>query len=237
MDNLNISSNHILLKSVAEELRLPLVQISRLSESKNDDKQTIIGNLKIIESSADLALQLLESYILGLDYNDGQKQIELSPITMGAVFNDVAHQVHKIANQNNCDIELEIKNTHPIMGNYEAIKLAFINIANSILVSTDTNEIKERRSMTLSVFSKGPKNFAGIYTNNLNITRSSWERSLLMFEKSRQKMPNFSANNCSGFYVAHNILETMSSTLIPSKHNGMRGLAADFKLSHQMQLV
>ncbi len=237
LNNLDVDSSHILLKSVAEELRLPLVQISRLSETSLARGGQLLEDMKLIESSADLALQLLESYILGLEFSNKQKQIDLSPITMGAVLNDVAHQIHKVANQNNCDIEVAIKTSHPIMGNYEAIKLAYINIANSLITSHDANDSKKRRSITFSVFGNGPRNIAGVYTQDLNISRLSWERSLAIFEKTRQKMPDFTSTNGSGFYVAHTILEAMSLTLVPSKHNGLKGLAAGFPLSHQLQLV
>ena len=78
---------------------------------------------------------------------------------------------------------------------------------------------------------------AGVYGNNLQISKSSWEKSLAIFDRSRQKMPDFSSINGSGFFVATSILESMSLSLNPSKYRGHKGLAAAFPLSQQLQLI
>lgn len=232
-----VNSDQFLLKSVAEELRLPLVQISRLAELSRSSANDLSSDMKTIESSADLALQLLESYILGVELSDNQREIELSPITVGAVMNDVAHQVHKIADQNNCDILLSIKTSKPIMGNYEAIKMAYLNIAHSIILANNSQVDKKRKSIIFAVYGKGTKNMAGVYGNDVQINKTSWEKSMSMFHKTRQKIPEFSSINGSGFFVASSILESMSLSLHPSKYKGNKGLVAGFPLSQQLQLI
>ena len=139
-----VGADQYLLKSIAEELRLPLVQISRLAELSQASKYDFASNIRSIESSADLAIQLLESFILGVEFSDRQREIELSPITIGAVMNDVAHQLHRLASQNDYDIELSIKSAHPIMGNYEAIKMAYLNIAHTIITGDNSSDGKKR---------------------------------------------------------------------------------------------
>lgn len=235
--NNTVGADQYLLKSIAEELRLPLVQISRLAELSQASKYDFASNIRSIESSADLAIQLLESFILGVEFSDRQREIELSPITIGAVMNDVAHQLHRLASQNDYDIELSIKSAHPIMGNYEAIKMAYLNIAHTIITGDNSSDGKKRKSIVFAVYNRGPKNMAGVYGNNLQISKSSWEKSLAIFDRSRQKMPDFSSINGSGFFVATSILESMSLSLNPSKYRGHKGLAAAFPLSQQLQLI
>lgn len=232
-----VGVDQYLLKSIAEELRLPLIQISRLAELNLQNQKIDQKDIKKMESSADLAIQLLESFILGVEYSDRQIEIELSPITIGAVLNDVAHQVNKLATANNYDIELSVKSAHPVMGNYEAIKMAYLNIAHTIITGSTRHENNRRSSLVFAVYNRGPKNMAGIYSNNLDINKNVWERSINNFEKSRQKMPEFSHINGSGFFVASSILEAMSLELGPSKFHGDKGLAAGFPLSQQLQLV
>jgi light-regulated signal transduction histidine kinase (bacteriophytochrome) len=237
LKDITINSNQFLLKSVAEELRLPLVQISRLAELSRSSYSDSSDEMKTIESSADLALQLLESYILGVELGDKQKEIELSPITIGAVMNDVAHQVYRIANQNNCDIELLIKTSKPIMGNYEAIKMAYLNIAHSIILANSSIGNTKRKSVIFAVYGRGPKNMAGVYGNDIQINKTSWEKSMSIFYKTRQKIPEFSSINASGFFVASSILDSMSLSLNPSKYKGRKGLVAGFPLSQQLSLI
>jgi len=232
-----VNSDQYLLKSVAEEIRSPLVQISRLSELARDGKSNVFEQLEMIESSADIALQLLESYILGIELDDKQREIELSPITIGAVFSDVAHDVSRLAKNNNFDIEMSIKTQKPIMGNYEAIKLAYINIAHEIILNCSLEDNQKRKNITFAVISKSDQSMAGIYANNMDINKATWEKSMQIFRKTRQKIPDFSSGNGSGFFVASSILESMSLTLGPSKFKGNKGLSAAFPLSHQLSLV
>ena len=58
-----------------------------------------------------------------------------------------------------------------------------------------------------------------------------------IFYKTRQKIPEFSSINASGFFVASSILDSMSLSLNPSKYKGRKGLVAGFPLSQQLSLI
>ena len=71
-----------LMRALAEELKLPLMQISRSAELGQLDSG---NNLQIIETTASNALRLLDGYILTTQLMGEQQQLEIEPVSVTAV--------------------------------------------------------------------------------------------------------------------------------------------------------
>src|ERR1700676_2245607 len=87
-----------LLKAVAEQLKLPLLQIARRAELGQALPQDLAA-WQQIQISADVALAMVEHYLFGLDFIEKQAALLLEPVSVSSVLNDVAHELSPMARQ------------------------------------------------------------------------------------------------------------------------------------------
>ena len=101
-----------LFLAMAEELKLPLQYIARQAELRTMQLQAVQKDaisstmhssgtqacLKDILTSADMSLQLLDSYLLSLRLSlDPAIKLELEPVSVSAVLYDTASQLQDVA--------------------------------------------------------------------------------------------------------------------------------------------
>src|SRR5579871_2514714 len=85
-----------LLKAVAEQLKLPLMQLARGAELNATETVLPWRNL---QASADTALTMVDSYLYGLAIVEGQQELLLEPVSMPMILGEVAHQLAPLARQ------------------------------------------------------------------------------------------------------------------------------------------
>ncbi len=231
-------ADQFLLKAIAEELKLPLTRIARLAELGYllKDPQAIDGQLRAIEHNSDVAMRLVESYLIGLQLASTQQVLDLEPLSIGSVLNDTAHQLSGIAAEYGVDIEILIHGKQRlIMGNLKGIKAAFLNIGSTLIATQPQTD--HRSSIVLASYPYGSEMVAGIYGDQSLISPKIWERGLGLYGRARQPIQSLSATNGAGLFVADTIFRAMSTRLRPSHHQRKSGLAANLSLSRQLRLV
>jgi hypothetical protein len=85
------SASERLLPVLAEELRLPLLQIVRQSEAPDDAAQA----LQTIGLSAAQALWFVDTYLLSQQLQ--QASLSLEPVAISAVLDEAAHSLSGLA--------------------------------------------------------------------------------------------------------------------------------------------
>src|SRR6266568_3187421 len=90
-----------LLRALAEQLKVPILQIARSAELA---QTTGVGStFKEIEYTADMTIKLIDSYLLSVRLQS-LPTLEMQPVSVSAVLQDAAHYLSKLAYKYGCDL-------------------------------------------------------------------------------------------------------------------------------------
>lgn len=219
------ASDGSLLTAMAEDLKLPLLQIARSSE--------LIG-MKEQQRTAEMAMRLIDGYILGLQ-TDTQMNLELEPVTLSSVLYDVAEELVPLAKQAGYELEIAVSGKlGPVMGNRRVLQHAFTLLGYELLQAA---EDEEKPRFTLATHGTKGGVVAGVYTNNTRLTSDAMRRARALVGSAHQILPVGSASNGAGIFIADNLIKSLASTLRVTRYHKQAGLAATFLQSQQLKLV
>ncbi|MBA3758644.1 hypothetical protein H0X10_03375 [Candidatus Saccharibacteria bacterium] len=214
-----------LLLALAEELKLPLLQIARTSEFSGSEA---------VQRTAEMALKLVDGYVLGLQSTD-QVSLRLEPVTLASILYDTAEALAPIAKQQGYELRVDIGGKFgPVMGDRHTLQTAFTVLGYELMTvpAEDTASV-----LTLATHRGKPGIVAGIFTNNTLLTKDSLRRARALVGTARQTMPTGSASNGVGIFIADNLLKNLSTSLNLARHHKQTGLATSLLPSRQLQLV
>lgn len=224
-----------LLASVAEQLKLPLLQIAQYAElaSMNGGGS---AHTDLIHGRAEAALLLLDSYLLGLSLAEKQMELELEPVSLSSLLHDVAHRLDETAKQYGVPLELHIGGKfEPVMAHAQGLQSALMSLGFACIEAHPTQGLE--RPLRLSVHRTRRGITAGVYGIADSVGQEALSMGRQLKGRARQMLPTFSAGNAAGVYVADVILQAMATELCVSRYHLQRGLAATFSPSKQLQLV
>ena len=230
--------NHssLLLRSVAEELKLPLLQIGREAELQNLIANNNPVDLKRIQTNADIALLLVDSYLLGLELNELQSELILEPVSLSAALNDAAHTLSRFANQYNAKFELSSSGKYgPVMAHAAGLKAALLSLGYSLIGVSPIES--EQRQVILGVHQSARGLVAGVYGDFENLDGSHLKQARLLCGRARQPFRMLTSGSAAGVFVADTIFKAMHTNLSVSRHQNRAGLAATMQPSKQLVLV
>ena len=107
MQQLDSQEAVLLLRSIAEQLKVPLTAISRQVELDALVRRES-SDLHSISVHAATALHLVDSYLLGLQLHASQTELTLEPVSVSSLLTEAAHDLHGLAKQYDTDLELHI---------------------------------------------------------------------------------------------------------------------------------
>ena len=227
------AGNDRLLQAMAEELKLPLLQIARQAELLAGDKVDA-ATLQEIELSATQALWFVDSYLLSQQLLQ-QSSLELEPVAVSAALQEAAHVLEALAKQHNCSLELQLDGRFaPVMAHRLGLQTALIGLG-SALITAAQNEAKPR--LILAAHRSHGGVVAGIFSQTEGLSQAVYERGRLLYGKARQPLQEFSAGPGAGVFVADALFGSMDSHLRVAKHHSLTGLAATLQPSRQLSLV
>ena len=120
-----------LLLSVAEQLKLPLLQIARQAEI---GRLTKTADLQTIQTTADAALRLLDNYVLGVRLALDQHELETEPVSVSAVLYDSGQELTRLANTYGVDLELHIGGRFgTVMANRVGLQSALVSLGSALI--------------------------------------------------------------------------------------------------------
>jgi len=234
-----VENNKSLLQAVAEELKIPLTKIARYAELTQSDlgSKNIDDYLELINRNTASAIQLIDSYLIGLSLATSNSQLNLSPISVGSVLNDAAHELSPIAKDYNVKMELNVSGRQRlVMSNKAGLKAAFISIGSTFITGQNPNTKKS--IIRLTSFPREHVVVAGVFADHLPLNRSSWKQAQNLIGRSRKPINTLSGGTAgAGLFVADSIIRAMSHELKSSKHQSKPGLAVSLAYSQQLHLV
>jgi hypothetical protein len=226
-----------LLSSMAEHMKLPLLQIARRAELGKliNDSQDALND---IEQIANGSLKLIDSYLLSIVLAKAQNNLHLEPVSISAVMNDVAHALSKLAKQYQCDLELHIAGKYePIMAHREGLEAAITSLGFVFIEAQNAQSHERQPVVKLAAHRSRQGIVAGTFADTEDLGTDVYRRALGLYGRARQPLNQLTSATGAGVFVADSLLASMSTKLRVARHQKLTGLAATFMPSHQMSLV
>jgi hypothetical protein len=227
------ASQERLLKALAEQLKLPLLQIAREAELATASKD--VSALRSIGYTADMALRLVDSYLLSVQLQS-LPVLELEPVSVSAMLQDTAHRLNQLAKQYNCDLEVHLGGKYePVMAHRSSLEAAYATLGYAFVESTPDSGQKHK--VVLGAHRSQNGLVTGIFGNQEGLNADMYRRGKALFGTAHQPVPGMSASSGAGIFVADALLKQMETPLRVSRHQKLSGLAATLLPSHQLSLV
>lgn len=222
-----------LLKALAEQLKLPLLQIARQAELGASKQDT--ASLSSIQYTADMALRLVDSYLLSVQLQ-ALPVLELEPVSVSALLQETAHRLNKLAKQYNCELEVQLSGKYqPVMAHRQSLEAAFATLGYAFIESTPEEGMQHK--VVLGVHKTSAGLVTGIFGNQDGLSADMLKRGKALFGSAHQSVPDLSSTSGAGIFVADTLLTQMDTPLHLSRHNKLSGLAATLLPSQQLSLV
>ncbi|HEX3568112.1 MAG TPA: hypothetical protein VHT70_00350 [Candidatus Saccharimonadales bacterium] len=227
-----------ILRSIAEQLKLPLLHIARQAELGGDAPEKDRAALQNMQTSAESALNLVDSYLLGLQLVQDQSSLALEPVTLSSVLLDAAHELDAFARQYGVLLELEITGRFaPVMAHRAGLRATFLSLGYALIEALPSLADARHHRLTLATHRTPAGVIAGLYTQGSILTTEQFRVAQGLCGKARQPLTGLSPSSGAGVFVADAILRAMASCLRVGRYQNMTGLAATLQPSQQLQLV
>jgi len=227
-----------LLQLLAEQIKLPLMQIARQAElaSVSDQPIKLLG---VIEDTADSSLKLLDSYLLSLRLAGVKSSIQLEPVSVSAVLNETAQSLSNLAKQYDCKLELHLAGRYePIMAHRAGLEAALTSLGY-VFIEAQSVLPKHNDTPVIKLAAHRGKNgiVAGMFANLDGLSSDVYKRAHHLFGQAHQPLSHLTAGSGAGVFVADSLLQSMSARLRVAHHQKLSGLAATFATSSQLNLI
>ncbi len=233
--NQQVLSQHLLL-SVAEQIKLPLLQIARQAELAALSANP--ANLDRIQTTADMALHLLDSYVLGVRLaTDTDQLFETEPVSISSVLYDVGSKLQPLARAYDVKLDMHLDGKYgPVMAHREGLLSALVSLGYALIEALPAIERPQLR-LQLAAHRCRYGVVAGLYCEAEELSTEALRSGRELYGRARQPLTNLSAGSGAGVFVADALLRAMQTELTVSRHHKLRGLGAVLQPNPQMQLV
>jgi hypothetical protein len=228
-----------LLLNVAEELKMPLMQIARLAESERlSSRHDVSQNSCIIEATAESALQLIDNYALGIRLSLEPQNFDIESVSVSSVLYDTCHQLDALAKTYGVNLELNVSGRYgPVEANRRGLQAALASLGAALIEALPAIDGKRQLNLQLATHRSRYGIVAGIYSETKNVSTRTLSSARRLGMASRQPLVNLSHKGGSGVFVAEAILRAMNLSLTTSRHNNLYGIATILQPNHQLELI
>jgi hypothetical protein len=223
-----------LLLSVAEQLKLPLMQIGRQAEL---GQLHGTADLPSIQTTADSALRLLDNYVLGVRLSLSPEPLAIEPISIASVLYDASQQLRTTAKAYGVELELSIGGKYEtVMAHRQGLQAALTSLGIALIEALPALETKQLK-LRLATHRCRYGIVAGLYTDSEQVTAEALRQGNRLHGRARQPLATMSHSSGAGVFVADAILRSMDLELTASRHRRLYGLGAVLQPNHQLQLL
>jgi hypothetical protein len=223
-----------LLLSVADELKLPLMQIARLAELGRLNGE---ADLKNIQATADSALRLLDNYVLGVRLALEPKELAVEPVSIASVLYDTGQQLDSLAKSYGVSLELNVTGRlGTVMAHRQGLQAALTSLGSALIEALPALESSQLK-LQLATHRSRYGIVAGLYADTERLTDTALERGRKLHGNSRQPLTNLTHTSGAGIFVADTILRAMHLKLHASRHRRLYGLGTVLPANNQLHFV
>lgn len=225
------NSDERMLRALAEQFKLPLLQIARQAELAAD---TDHPQLASINSIAEMTLRLVDGFLLSIEQD--QQELDLEPVSVSSLLYDTAQLLSPIARQHDCEIEVHLSGKYgPAMAHEKSLQAALMLLGYSLVEARTEESTTHRLVLAAHRSSKGL--VTGLFDNQPGLSTDMFRRGRALYGHARQAMPSVVAGSGAGIFVADSLLKSMAAPLHLAKHHSLTGLATTLIPSKQLQFV
>ncbi|MDB5160972.1 MAG: hypothetical protein JWO96_352 [Candidatus Saccharibacteria bacterium] len=235
-----LAEQKALLIALSDDLTLPLLQIRsslELLEHADFSKKTAREQSRIMLMSAENGLQLTEAYRLVLQL-EKLHELPLEPVAIGAVLEEVAHQLSPYAWEYSTRVEVDVQGRlAPVLAHPPSLAAA-IQCLSSSLIRAQVGQKKDKNyRIILGAHRAGGEISTGVFTNMQGLSDRTLRAARSLVGNSRQPMNSLPSGAASGVLIADVLCAAMWQPLRAAAHRNMNGLAVTIPASKQLQFV
>ena len=225
-----------LLFGLAQQMKVPLVNIARRAEVAAAVPGE--GELRSIRTTAEAALWLLDSYLLGLRLvGQDALTIETEPVSISGVLYDIAQQLQPFARAYGVELGLRVDGKFGlVMAHPRALHAAIVSLGYAMIEALPAQP-DAQLELQLSAHRCRYGIVAGLYCQTEQVTSRMLQIGRELQGQARQPLSTLSHTSGAGIFVADAILHAMQTRLNVSRHRHLYGLGAVLPLNPQLQLV
>jgi hypothetical protein len=228
-------AHQALLRSIAEQLKMPLMYIARQAEFYRGEETIDPLTFRDMQTNADMALRLVDSYILGLDLATKQLNLQLEPVSISSTLYDIAHDLTPLLRQRNTELQLVLAGKYgEVMAHKQGLMAALYNVG-SVLSEIEAAD-SEKHTIRIVAHHSPCGIIAGMYVDQ-SVATPSLTRGKASRHEARQPFAEATAQNGAGIFVADAIFASMNTKLRFGRFRGTHGLAATLQPNRQLQLI
>jgi len=225
-----------LLISLAEQLKLPFIQISNEVELCSNGYNFDFSKVQTI---SDNALSLLEAYSLSLRLASRlEYELVTESVSISSILYEALIELKSIAKLYDVQLELDINGKHgPVAVHRQGLQAAFVGLASSLIEALPAQANKKNPVLYLASHRSRYGLVAGIYSSFPDLNNRVLNRGRSLQAYSRQPLMNLSQSSASGIFIADSILKALKLNLHASRHNNLSGFGVILRPSHQLSFV
>lgn len=239
-----------LFLAMAEGIKQPLMHIAHSAELAGASAVAesaapaggALGSLADIRRTADMSLQLLDSYALSLRLSlQPTSRLELEPVSVSSVLHDTAHELQHAAAQYGVRLQLNVKGRYePVLANRQALQAALVSLGYGLIEALPAAAgVGSGQQLRLQLASHRTKQgiVAGVYGQLEGLTPQTFRQARGLHGRVRQPFVAGLPGSGAGIFVADTILAAMASRLRVGRYQKLSGFAVTLPASEQLQLV
>ncbi len=218
-----------LFMALAEQLKVPLLQIARLSELSG---KTVLPRISVVSEHA---LRLVDAY--SQSYAQKQTKLLLEPLTTGAVLYDVAIALQPFAKQWDYTIEIDQQGKGvPIMAHRESLK-TMLTLLGASLIEASAEDADIPHYLVLGTHRSARGTVVGAFSNHVALSQRALQLTRELHGRATQAVPSLGLAGGAGLAIADKLSEQMHAPLRAYRHRSLTGIGSLLSPSHQLQLI
>lgn len=218
-----------LFMALAEQLKVPLLQIARLSEVSGEVA------LPRISAISEHALRLVDAYSQVNAQN--QTKLLLEPLTTSAVLYDVVVQLEPFAKQWDYTIEIDQQGKGvPIMAHRQSLSTMLTLLGASLIESGGEAEDTPRH-LVLGTHRSARGIVVGAFSSQVELSQKALQLTRELHGRAAQAAPSLGLSGGAGLAIADQLSEQIHAPLRAYRHRSLTGIGSLLQPSRQLQFV
>ena len=236
-----VTAQRALLAALSDDLSLPFLQIKTGVELlAADDFAQEAARIQSghINSSVQAGLKLIEAYRFLLK-SDELINLNLEPVAIGAILEEVAHQLSPLAQDYSTRIEVDVQGRlAPVLAHQPSLSSALQVLATSLIrAQAAQTEQKEYRLVLGAHRSLDGLVAAGVFSETKGLSDLSLRAARSLVGQARQPLSSVPPGAASGILVADMLCASLWQPLRAAAHRSLGGLATGLPISKQLEFT
>jgi hypothetical protein len=237
----DIAKQRALLMTLSDDLALPLLQVRssiELLEADNFSKSAARRHAAESALNIEAGLQLEEAYRLLVGSYEINK-LPVEPIAVGALLDDIAHQLGPYAKQYSTKIEVSVQQRlAPVVVHQPSLHSALEVLGSSLIRAQAAQTDEKSYRLLLGAHKTADNSIAtGVFSSVHGLSDKTLRAARSLVGKARQPLPAVPTGAAAGVLVADMLCAALWQPLRAAAHDNLAGLATTIPASKQLQFV